>query len=98
MPNMLIEYRLRIRDAADTTDALVISSVRGDALAFLVEPPTGDGAELDPITGAYRSGSTTFRVADGITSGTSRVLTAQLEDAAFRQQLASRPAYGEVRE
>lgn len=97
MPSVLLEYRLRIRDAADTTDVLVVSSVRGDTLPYLTEAPHGDGAEFDPITGAYRSGSTTFRIADAITSGTSRVVTSQLEDANFRQQLASRPAYGEER-
>jgi hypothetical protein len=92
-----IEYRVRIRDAADTVDVLVITSTRGGTNPYLCEAPHGDGSEFDPFTGAYRSGSHTFRIADAITSGTTRVLTSQLEDADFRQQLASRPAYGEER-
>lgn len=82
-----------MRDAADTTDVLVVSSVRGDPHPDTVDAPSGDGAEFDPVTGSYRSGSMTYRIADSITSGTSRLVTAQLEDASFRQQLTSRPAY-----
>jgi hypothetical protein len=97
MPSLFLEYRLRIRNASDSSDVLVVSSVRGDTLPYLVEAPRGDGAEFDPFSGAYRSGSTTFRVADAITSGTNRVVTQYLEDAQFRQQLGGRPAYGEER-
>jgi hypothetical protein len=92
-----LDYRLRIRSADGLSDALVVSSVRGDALPYLIAAPHGDGSEFDPITGSYRSGSATYRVADAITSGTSRVITSQLEDANFRQQLAGRIAFGEYR-
>lgn len=93
-----LEYQLRIRDAGDTTDVLTITSVRGGTAPYLAEPPSGDGCEFDPLSGAYRSGSMTCRVIDAITSGTSRLVTSQLEDADFRQQLAGRPAYVEERE
>ena len=61
MSSVLLEYRLRVRDSLDSVDVLLVSSVRGDALPYLKEPPQGDGAEFDPLTGAYRSGSMTCR-------------------------------------
>ena len=98
MGNTLVEYQLRVRNAADTVDAFVVTSIRGGALPYIIEPPRGDGAEFDAMTGAYRSGSITVRIADGITSGTIRAITSQLEDpTTFRQLLASRPAYVEER-
>lgn len=93
----LVEYQLRIRDAANTTDVLVVTSVRGGTHPYIKDPPSCDGSEFDPLTGAYRSGSATFRIMDPILSGTTRLVTSQLEDAQFRQQLAGRPAYGEER-
>lgn len=94
----LLEYQLRIRNAADSADALVVTSVRGGTNPYIVDPPTVDGSEFDPLTGSYRSGTATVRIADAITSGTSRVVTSQLEDASFRQQLPGRKAYVEERE
>jgi hypothetical protein len=94
----LLEYRLRLRDAGNTTDSLVISSVRGDTLPWLASPPTGDGLEFDPLTGQSRAGSFTGRIVDGITSGTNRVVTANLEDAGLRQQLMDRRAFVEFRQ
>src|SRR4051812_31374733 len=98
MTSFLLEYRLRIRNLANTADALVISSVRGDAAPYLEGPPSGDGSEFDPLTGQFRSGSMTCRIVDAITGGTSRVFTSQLEDATFRQQLTSRTAFVETRQ
>jgi hypothetical protein len=95
--SILLEYRLRIRDAANLTDALTISSVRGDTLPYLEGPPTCDGQEINPLTGEFRSGSYTGYIVDAITSGTIRVFTSQLEDSNFRQQLVGRIAYWEFR-
>jgi hypothetical protein len=107
MPASLIQYRLRIRNASSlvnpdgTADALVVSSVPSDGAPFLASPPSGDGQEVDPITGAVRTGSYTVEVVDANTgtdaTGTIRYLTSRLEDATFRQQLISRRAYVEIR-
>jgi hypothetical protein len=88
-----IYYRLRIRDVGNTTDALVITSVRAGTLPWLESAPTGDGQEFDPLTGSYRAGAFTGTLVDGITSGSSRVMTSQLEDANFRQQLIDRRSF-----
>src|SRR3954462_14520453 len=97
MPDILLEFQLVIRDAANLTDAIVISSVQGDSAPYLEGAPTCDGQEINPLTGEFRSGSYTGYIVDEITSGTSRVLTSQLEDATFRQQLAGRVALWKAR-
>jgi hypothetical protein len=95
MPNATLYYRLRIRNQANTADSLIISSVRGDSLPWLQDAPHGDGQEFDPLTGQSRCGAFTGNIVDGITSGTDRVVTSQLEDAKFRQQLMDRRAFVE---
>lgn len=95
---MLVEYRLRIRNAANSADALEVTSVRGGTNPYISEPPTGDGATLNPISGKVTSGMFTGRIVDPITSGTSRLFTSLLEDAGGRQQLGHRRAYWEFRE
>ena len=91
-----LSYRLRIRNAADNADALIISSVRGGTNPYIAEPPSGDGQEVDPLLGSVRTGVYTIRVVDAITSGTSRVFTSQLFDTAGRQLLLSRRSYIEL--
>lgn len=95
---MLVEYRIRIRNAANSADALVVSSVRGDTNPYLSSVPSGDGASFNPITGVVTSGSYTARVTDPITSGTSRLFSSQLEDVNGRQQLGHRREFIELRE
>jgi hypothetical protein len=107
VPNYLIEYRLRIRNASTsgspngTADALVLTSIAGGTNPYLAGPPSGDGQELDPVTGAVRTGAYVVEVVDVATSvdgtGTVRVLTNNLEDTAYRQQFLSRRAYLETR-
>jgi hypothetical protein len=108
MPASLIQYRLRVRQASTLAnpdgpdpDAFVISSVPADTLPFIAAPPTGDGQEVDPITGAVRTGAYTVEIVDATTgtdgTGTIRALTSRLEDAQFRQQLLSRRAILEIR-
>ena len=107
MPASLIEYRLSIKVASTTgtpnptTDELVVTSVPSGTNPYIAEPPSGDGQEVDPITGAIRSGAYTVQIVDANTgtdaTGTIRVLTNKLEDATFRQQLISRRAIVETR-
>lgn len=88
-------FRLRIRSADNTTDALILTSVRGGTNPDLSGVPSSDGQEHDPLSGQARSGAVTGLIADAITSGTDRVLTSQLEDANFRQQYMDRRAFTE---
>ena len=57
MANKLIEYQLIIRNAADSADALEVTSVRGGTNPYISSPPTGDGASFDPNTGVVTSGA-----------------------------------------
>jgi tetrahydromethanopterin S-methyltransferase subunit F len=107
MPNQLIEYRLRIRNASTsanpngTADVIDVTSVRSGTNPYITEPPSGDGAEFDPITGRVRTGSYNVMVADAVVGATGtgplRMITQNLEDAQYRQQLLSRRAYVEMR-
>ena len=107
MPAALIEYRLTIRNASTvanpngTADELVVTSIATGTNPYIAQPPSGDGQEVDPITGAVRTGAYTVQIVDANTgtdaTGTIRVVTNKLEDASFRQQLVSRRAYVEVR-
>ena len=98
MPNRF--YRLRIRNAADNADALVITSVRGGTNPYIADVPQGDGQEVDLLTGAVRTGQYNVTVIDAITgsdgTGTLRLVTNQLTDPNGEQQLLSRRAFVEV--
>lgn len=106
MPASTIEYRLRIRNASTvanpdgTADVVSVSSAPGAAAPYIASEPSGDGQEVDPLTGAVRIGSYTVEIVDANTgtdaTGTIRYLTALLEDAGARQQLLSRRAYVEI--
>jgi hypothetical protein len=66
-----LHYRLRIRNADDSADALVLSSVPGDDHPYLAIPedgPSGDGQTIDPVTGESMVGAYTVPVIDA--SGT----------------------------
>lgn len=98
MASHLIEYQLRIRDAADSTDAITITSVRGGTNPYLSAPPQGDGASFDPLTCESLLGTYTGRIADWSIGGAQRVVTSQLEDGTtFRQLLGFRKAIQEFR-
>jgi hypothetical protein len=106
MPASTIEYRLRIRNASTvanpdgTADVVSVSSTPGGTNPYIASEPSGDGQEVDPLTGAVRTGSYTVEIVDANTgtdaTGTIRYLTALLEDAGARQQLLSRRAYVEI--
>ena len=101
-----VQYRLTIRNASTTenpdgtADELVISSESTGTNPYIASAPSGDGAEVDPLTGAVRTGAYEVEIVDANTgtdaTGTIRVLTFKLEDANFRQQLLSRRAYVDV--
>lgn len=107
MPNALLEYQLIIRDASTvanpngTTNAIVVTSVRGGSNPYLVDFPQGDGYEVDPTTGSVRTSSYNVLVADPAVGsnagGTLRFLTQSLVDSGGLQQLLSRRAYIQTR-
>lgn len=82
MPNQA--YRLRIRNAVDNANALVITSIAGGTNPYIAAPPSGDGQEVDLLTGAVRTGAYVVEVVDAVTgtdaTGTIRVVTNQLYD------------------
>jgi len=92
-----IAFRLRIRNAANDADALVVTSLRSGTNPYIAEVPSGDGQEVDLLTGAVRSGSYVVEVVDVITgsdgTGTKRLVTFELADSVGRQQLLSRTAF-----
>ncbi len=101
MPNQA--YRLRIRNAADSADALVLTSIAGGTNPYIASPPSGDGQEVDLLTGAVRTGAYVVEVVDVATgtdgTGTIRVLTNQLNDSSAstgRPHLLSRRAFVEM--
>jgi hypothetical protein len=74
--------------------------VRAGTNPYIAEVPSGDGQEVDLLTGAVRSGSYVVAVADVVTgsdaTGVTRLVTSKLADTAGRQQLLSRRAYVEA--
>ena len=82
MPNQA--YRLRIRSADDLSDTLVLTSIRGGTNPYIAAPPSGDGQEVDLLTGAVRTGAYVVEVVDAVTGsdaiGTIRVVTNKLYD------------------
>ena len=92
-----LAYRLRVRDAADTADALVVSTVQGVGQPWLAGPPTGDGTSVDPWTGAVVVGGFRGQVIDAETGGGARVLTAVIDDAGGRAALIGNRALWEER-
>jgi hypothetical protein len=95
-------YQLRIRNAADTADELVFTSVRGGTGPYIAEPPSGDGQEVDLLTGAVRTGAYQVRVVDAATStdatGVRRAVSYYLYESYSnpRPVLLSRRAYLEM--
>lgn len=64
MPSGTLHYRFRIRTGTDEADLFYASSVPGDTNPFIAEPPSGDGASLDPLTGKVSVGAYTVKVID----------------------------------
>ena len=77
-------YRLRIRSADGLTDTLVLTSIRGGTNPYIAAVPSGDGQEVDLLTGAVRTGAYVVEVVDAVigtdSTGTLRIVTQNLYD------------------
>jgi hypothetical protein len=97
-----VRYRLRIRDAADTTNLLSVESKTGTSPALILEPPQVDGSTFDPLSGKLTTGAARVMVADAaagtclVPDDTNRAVTSKLADATGRQQLMGNKAYIEI--
>lgn len=87
-------FRLRIRNAADDGDELVITSDPSGTNPYLAGPPEGDGQSFGPLTGESTVGVYTGQIIDADV-GATPVVTGILADASGRQQLLSRRAFWE---
>jgi hypothetical protein len=76
-----VAFRVRVRDASDTTDERVWSTVPGQGEPFLEAPPTGDGTGFDPFGGQVEVGGYRFRVIDALVGGGQRSVTRWIDDA-----------------
>jgi hypothetical protein len=104
MPNQY--YRLRVRPAIDNNpadpDTILVTSLRGGESPYIAEPPSGDGQEVDLLTGAVRIGAYRVRVVDAKIStnatGVVRSITHYLYQSYSdpRPALLSRRAYIEM--
>jgi hypothetical protein len=88
-------YRLRIRNQADTSDLLTLSSVPGGTNPYITAPPRGDGQSIDPILGKSTIGRYVWRAADHEETTTERTITKVLADANARNQFSSNRCIGE---
>jgi type 1 fimbria pilin len=68
MPPPPLYYRLRIRTADDTADALVVTSVPNGINPYISEEgiPEGDGPTLAPVTGEVATGAMSVGVIDAV--------------------------------
>jgi len=69
-------FRLRVRNETDTADLLVASTIPGQNPYLITPPDTGDGQQVDPITGQYTIGSYEVDVLDALV-GAQPVLVAR---------------------
>lgn len=90
---MAYHFRLRIRNAADSGDECIFSSLPTDTYPHITTPPFGDGQLFDHLSGRTSIGEFIIEVADVVVAGSTRTVTQFLADATLRQQLVSRRAY-----
>ena len=86
----LLEYRVRVRNAADTADALTVSSVRGDTLPYLVDAPSvlgwdrwrtmDDGQTLGTLRAMLQAVSDSGRLPAELVAPFSHMLLAALDE------------------
>jgi hypothetical protein len=87
------DYKLVIRSADDTADALVFVTRNAGGSSFptmIASEPSGDGQSYNATTGEYAMGTYSLDLIDNADSGLP--VTAALVDAQLRQQLLSRRA------
>jgi hypothetical protein len=94
MPSNAVNYRLRIRNDANTADIVVVTMSGADA--HIIEPPSIDGATFDPLTGKTTYGQANVLVADPVVSTGRRFITQHLGDASGNSQLIGRRAFIEI--
>jgi hypothetical protein len=100
MTDYLSEYRIRVRNRADSADLLVVTSVRGDAAPnypYIQDPPRGDGTSFNPLTGESMCASYTGTIVDAEIGSSQRVVSSKLEDVTEKLQLGYLKAYVERR-
>lgn len=95
MPQTPYFYRLRIRNAEDNANVIVVSSKSGDTNPLLTDPPEGDGQNIDPIMGTLEVGEYTWQAVDRFDGGDTYTITSILADADARNQLLSNKCVGE---
>ncbi len=95
MAQTRIYYRLRIRDEADASDIIVLSSHPDATNALLCEAPDGEGQNIDPLAGTCEVGSYTWQAADRYDGGDTYTITSILADTDARNQLLSHKCVGE---
>jgi hypothetical protein len=62
-----LHYQLVIRNADDTGDLLSVSSLRDGVNPYIASPPSGDGEEVEPLSGKVTVGAYTVEVIDAET-------------------------------
>jgi hypothetical protein len=92
-----IEYRLRVRNVANSADVVTITSVRGGTNPYLTSTPSGDALTVDPRNAESFLGVYSIRFADPEIGSMQRLFTSQLDDANGRPQLGFRVAIIEYR-
>jgi hypothetical protein len=98
-----VAYRLRIRNADDTANDLVVTSLGYGTDSLIAEVPRIDGATFDPLTGKTTIGQANVLVIDaaagapdGVPDGTDRPVTKILIDPIGRNALLGRKAFLEL--
>lgn len=84
-------YRLRIRNATDSSDALTVTSVPAGTSPYISDAPSGDGQSFDPRTGSTTVGAYSVRIADN--GSAANVITGFLSDGSGRYDKLGRIAY-----
>lgn len=94
MSSFLTQYRLRVRNATNSADAITVTSA--GANAYITQAPQIDGSTFDPLTGEAKVGQATIHVADPELSAGVRFFTQHLGDSNGEPQLISRVAIIEI--
>jgi hypothetical protein len=92
-----LEYRLRVRNAANSADLITITSTRGGTNPYLTSTPTGDALTVDPRKAESFLGVYSIRFADPDIGSMQRLFTSQLNDTNGRPQLGFLNAFIEYR-
>jgi hypothetical protein len=59
-------YKFQIRNADDSDDLLLVTSVRDGDNPYIAEPPSGDGESVNPLDGKVTVGAYTISVIDAL--------------------------------